>query len=61
MLFLDNNNITAQGAAFIADCLKSKQNLRVLNIDYNDIGPEGARFVAEQLRNNYGLSKLYCD
>ena len=47
MLFLDNNKITSTGAGYIADCLKSKQNLRVLNIDENNIGPDGARFVAE--------------
>ena len=49
MLFLDNNNITSGGAAYIAECLRSKQNLRVLNIDQNNIGPEGARLVSDQL------------
>ena len=38
MLFLDNNKITAVGARSLSDCLKNKQDLRVLNIDYNDIG-----------------------
>ena len=47
MLFLDNNKISANGATALADCLKNKQDLRVLNIDHNNIGPEGARKVAE--------------
>ena len=47
MLFLDNNKISAAGSAALADCLKNKQDLRVLNIDHNNIGAEGAQRVAE--------------
>ena len=47
MLFLDGNKISPLGARFMADCLKNKQDLRVLNIDGNQIGPEGAKLVAE--------------
>ena len=47
MLFLDNNRISDQGAHHLAECLKNKQDLRVLNIDHNNIGPEGARSLAE--------------
>ena len=42
MLFLDNNKLTEVGAKQIAECLKNKQDLRVLNIDHNNIGPKGA-------------------
>ena len=42
MLFLDNNKISSVGARSLSDCLKNKQDLRVLNIDYNDIGAQGA-------------------
>jgi len=47
MLFLDNNKISPSGASALAECLKNKQDLRVLNIDHNHIGPQGAQKVAE--------------
>jgi len=46
MLFLDNNNITKNGAGNLAECLKNKQDLRVFNIDNNDIGDDGAVLLA---------------
>ena len=46
MLFLDNNDITVKGADGLAECLRNKQDLRVLNIDNNNIGPEGAKKLA---------------
>jgi Ran GTPase-activating protein (RanGAP) involved in mRNA processing and transport len=47
MLFLDNNKISERGAELLAECLKNKQDLRVLNIDRNNIGPAGAKAIAE--------------
>jgi Ran GTPase-activating protein (RanGAP) involved in mRNA processing and transport len=35
MLFLDNNRFSDAGAEGLAECLKNKQDLRVLNIDNN--------------------------
>jgi NLR family CARD domain-containing protein 3 len=35
MLFLDNNKISDLGADGLAECLKNKQDLRILNIDNN--------------------------
>ena len=43
MLFLDNNKITDAGADGLAECLKNKQDLRILNIDNNQIGALGAK------------------
>lgn len=46
MLFLDNNQISDKGAEGLAECLKNKQDLRILNIDNNQIGPDGAKKLA---------------
>ena len=47
MLFMDCNKVTSIGANALSDCLKNKQDLRVLNIDNNQIGPDGAVKLAE--------------
>ena len=55
-LFLDNNRFSGEEAAQgLAECLKNKQDLRILNLDNNKIGEEGAIHIAKNLKNVKGL------
>jgi len=61
-LFLRKNNITAKGAAALADALATKnRSLKLLNLDYNTIGDEGARPFMISIRENDVLEKVEFD
>eukprot|EP00873_Tetraselmis_striata_P022615 jgi/Tetstr1/442879/TSEL_030942.t1 len=57
-LNLRGTNITASGAAAIADALKSNNSLQRLIMDGNDIGDEGGVAFGKALRKNHCLKDL---
>lgn len=50
-LFLDNNRLSGEESAQgLAEALKNKQDLRILNLDNNNIGEEGAIHISKNLK-----------
>ncbi|KAL1520434.1 hypothetical protein AB1Y20_022017 [Prymnesium parvum] len=52
-------NIGAEGAAHIAEALKTNATLTSLDLAANDIGAEGAAHIAEALKTNTTLTSLH--
>ncbi|KAL1495116.1 hypothetical protein AB1Y20_016983 [Prymnesium parvum] len=57
-LDLRENNIRDEGAAHIAEALKTTATLTSLNLGENEIGAEGAAHIAEALKTNATLTSL---
>ncbi|KAL1512428.1 hypothetical protein AB1Y20_005683 [Prymnesium parvum] len=55
------NNIGAEGAAHIAEALKTNTSLTSLNLRGTNIGAEGAAHIAEVLKTNATLTSLNLD
>ena len=53
------NNIGADGAAALAERLKSCNNLQALHLYRNNIGADGAAALAERLKSCNNLQALY--
>ena len=57
-LDLAENDITCEGAGFLADLLRQSSILTNLNLRGNSIGPQGAAMVGDALLGNSGLTSL---
>ena len=60
-LYLDDNNISDEGAKALAEALKVNTALQGLILDRNNISDEGAEALAEALKVNTALQGLYLD
>ena len=56
---LNNNEITGEGASYIAEVLGTTRALKKLYVWHNPIGDKGLRYIAEALTTNTSLIKLY--
>jgi hypothetical protein len=60
--FLDmnifHNEITEEGASYIAEALRTTRTLRKLNLSGNPIGDKGLQYIAEALATNTTLTEL---
>lgn len=57
-LYLDHNDIDAEGAIALANMLKENETLQVLQLSSNHVHDEGARAFAQALANNTTLKRL---
>jgi len=53
------DSIGAEGAAALAEAVKSNSTLTTLSLAHNSFGAEGAAALAEALRSNFTLTTLY--
>ena len=57
-IYLQHNNIGAEGAKYVAEALKVNTSLTKIDLRWNNIGDEGAKYVAEALKVNTSLTKI---
>ena len=60
-LYLDDNNISDEGAKALAEALKVNTALQGLILDRNNISDEGAEALAEALKVNTALQHLWLE
>ena len=60
-LFLDNNQISDEGATALAHAMKGNTTLQVLSLRNNQISDEGATALAHAMMGNTTLRGLYLD
>ena len=59
-LYLNDNQISDQGIAFIADALKNNQTVEELYLQYTAIGDAGLQHLLQMLSKNSTLRRLEC-
>ena len=57
-VFLDDNQITEEGASYIAEVLRTTRVLKKLYVWLNSFGDKGLQYIAEALTTNMSLVKL---
>ena len=57
-VYLGSNEITKEGASYVAEVLRTTRALRKLYLWYNSIGDKGLQYIAEALTTNTSLIKL---
>ena len=57
-LAVDKNPLLAEGAAEIADMLKTNDDIRVLDVRFCALGPDGIKVLAEALRVNTSVERV---
>jgi hypothetical protein len=57
-LYLNDNNITDAGAAYLADALKNNQTVEELYLQYTNINDKGLQHFLDMLKVNKTLKKL---
>jgi len=55
---LSNNDITDEGAEFVADVLRINPHIRYINLSNNRIGPVGGEALRHALKSNHTLAGL---
>ena len=59
-LYLNDNQISDQGIAFVADALKNNQTVEELYLQYTAIGDAGLQHLLQMLSKNSTLRRLEC-
>ena len=58
-IYLNNNNIGAEGAKHVAEALKVSTSLKWINLSGNNIRDKGAKHIADALKVNNSLERIW--